>query len=52
MSTDGGLAGDRLGLADLAAYGTVVLPGCWWLTEHIGAVESGRGGHAGQRRPR
>jgi hypothetical protein len=34
LATDGGLAGDRFSAADLAAYRTVVLPGCWWLTEH------------------
>src|ERR671917_138157 len=34
LATDGGLAGDRFSATDLAAYRTVVLPGCWWLTEH------------------
>ena len=34
LATDGGLAGDRFAAAELAAYRTVVLPGCWWLTEH------------------
>jgi hypothetical protein len=34
LATDGGLAGDRFTAAQLAAYRTVVLPGCWWLTEH------------------
>jgi len=33
IATDGGLAGDRFEVTDLAAYRTVVLPGCWWLTE-------------------
>ena len=30
--TDGELVRDRLVLADLQRYRTVVLPGCWWLT--------------------
>ncbi|MGI3779691.1 MAG: hypothetical protein ACRYG2_02850, partial [Janthinobacterium lividum] len=34
LLTDGGLAGDRFGAEDLARYTTVVLPGCWWLTDH------------------
>jgi hypothetical protein len=34
LLTDGGLAGDRLDYQDLQGYRTVVLPGCWWLTDH------------------
>ena len=34
LATDGGLAGDRFETTELAAYATVVLPGCWSLTEH------------------
>ncbi|HLL63690.1 MAG TPA: hypothetical protein VK401_11615, partial [Propionibacteriaceae bacterium] len=34
LATDGELAGDRFDAGLLAAYRTVVLPGCWWLTEH------------------
>ena len=34
LATDGGLAGDRFETSELAAYATVVLPGCWSLTEH------------------
>ena len=34
LATDGELAGDRFQTTDLATYRTIVLPGCWWLTEH------------------
>lgn len=34
LLTDGGLAGDRVSADDLARYATLVLPGCWWLTNH------------------
>ena len=34
IATDGGLAGDRFEPTELAGYRTVVLPGCWWLTDH------------------
>ncbi len=34
LFTDGGLAGDRVGSAELERYSTVVLPGCAWLTDH------------------
>ncbi len=34
LATDDGLAGDRFAVAELSGYATVVLPGCWWLTEH------------------
>jgi hypothetical protein len=34
LLTDGGLAGDRIAADDLKEFGTVVLPGCWWLTDH------------------
>jgi hypothetical protein len=36
--TDGELVPDRLALADLQRYATVVLPGCWWLTPNQVAV--------------
>jgi hypothetical protein len=34
LLTDGGLAGDRVATSDLQRYPTLVLPGCWWLTDH------------------
>ena len=34
LLTDGGLAGDRTTAAELGRYSTLVLPGCWWLTDH------------------
>ena len=34
MLTDGGLAGDRIDVDELTRYATVLLPGCWWLTDH------------------
>ncbi|SEQ86286.1 hypothetical protein [Microlunatus flavus] len=38
IMTDGGLAGDRTGVEELGRYCTLVLPGCWWLTDHQVAV--------------
>ena len=32
--TDGGLAGDRTSADELRRWTTLVLPGCWWLTDH------------------
>ena len=33
LATDGELSEDRFGLAELGRFRTVLLPGCWWLTE-------------------
>ena len=39
--TDGELVEDRSSAAELSAYATVVLPGCWWLTEQqVAALEA------------
>lgn len=38
---DGDLVPDRSSAADLSRYGTVVLPGCWWLSERqVAALET------------
>ena len=39
--TEGNLIEDRSSATELASYATVVLPGCWWMTEQqVAAVET------------